>query len=1007
MAAGSIIIDLLMRTGAFETDTKRAEKALKDLQASAARMGAVVGASVAAATVATVTLFDHLVKGASEYQDLAEMTGTSAEALASYAVAAGTAGVSMGSVADAMNKLTKGLTGVDDESKAAGAALGALGLEVEDFKKLDPAEQYEAISKAMAGFEDGAGKAAVAQALFGKAGVEQLKVFKALEEQGGRTKILTQEQIELADAYADQQAKLTTELSLYAQAAATQALPAVNDLIGAFTDVFKDMVGVDKATGQLAKNNGIQEFADKAANALAFVADAVQGVVVIFSRTGEFIGFAGAAMAATVRGEFEGLKGIIAEYNASLDNSQFKSVRGALDDRRAKREQEERAAATFVGPPASAAAKGKSPLKFDGVNKPKKGGAGDDPTKKILDNRLKELERDVKREQDLMSDRNEFLELYNNQGLLSIKSYYDAQRTIIEANTSAKIEAYNKEIAALEEYQRKAKKPAEKEATKGRIEDVAAKRAEAEQEAGKKSLVLNIKQVEAEERLKQEIKAVSAEVLELQGNLAAAAAIRFDQQNLDLVRRLTAEGNTEALKMLASLREMTIAQAKFSQETKKTGQITESLHNDEERIGIARQLGAITELESLKQLGERRQDALKQMEAHVKAQEAIAEASKNPELIQNPERARLELEKLAAVADPLADKFRGIFQGSFSNAFEGFINGSMNAKDALRSFASSVSKELMHITADNLAEQIFGKEGPLGGLGDLLGSAMTGGKSAAKSAKPTVDTSAITRSLTTLQATGVDPTTSALARLAQAADGAAGSLGGQGTGDGSSSDLPWESGYPEGSDGSGVWESGFPSSTSGGSGPADVWESDFPTFGTSSADQSSVGMDATADKSLADFGRTATDATFSILKLADAAGKGGGSMEQLPQLLQGLFSSLTGAMGGSGGSGGGGSSGGGFWGTIMKAAVSYFGGAKAGGGDVIAGRSYLVGEMGPERFVPRTTGTILNTQQISRQADQRPIQITQQFAPGTSRATVDQAAAQAGAAVRRATARTR
>lgn len=993
MAAGSIIIDLLMRTGAFETDTKRAEKALKDFHASAARMGAVVGASVAAATVATVTLFDQLVKGASEYQDLAEMTGTSAEALASYAVAAGTAGVSMDSVAGAMNKLTKGLTGVDDESKAAGAALGALGLKVEDFKKLDPAEQYEAISKAMAGFEDGAGKAAVAQALFGKAGVEQLKVFKALEEQGGRTKILTQEQIELADAYADQQAKLTTELGLYAQAAATQALPAVNDLIGAFTDVFKDLVGVDKATGQLAKNNGIQEFADKAATALAFVADAVQGVVVIFSRTGEFIGFAGAAMAATVRGEFEGLKGIIDEYNASLDNSQFKSVRGALEDRRAQREQEERAAASFVGPPASAAGKGagsgKPPLKFDGVNKPKKGGAGDDPTKKILDNRLKELERGIKREQDLMSDRNEFLELYNSQGLLSIQSYYDAQRTIIEANTSAKIEAYNKEIAALKEYQqRKTTKPAEKEATKGKIEDVAAKRAEAEQEAGKKSLVLNIKQVEAEERLKQEIQAVSAEVLELHGNLAAAAAIRFDQQNLDLVRRLTAEGNTEALKMLATLREMTIAQAQFSQETKKTGQITASLHNDEERIGIARQLGAITELESLKQLGERRQDALKQMEAHVKAQEAIAKASKNPELIQNAERARLELEKLAAVADPLADKFRGIFQDSFANAFDGFINGSKSATEAFRSFASSVTQELTRMASQGIAEQIFGKDGPLGGLGDVFGSVMIGGRSASNAGRPAVDTSAITRSLTTLQATGVDPTTSALARLAQAADGAAGSIAGNGTGDGSTSDLPWEFGFPGSSDSSGVWESGF------------------PTFGTGSADQS-VATETTAEKSLADFGRTATDATSSILELADAAGKGGGAMQQLPQLFQGLFSSLSGIMGGIGGSGGGGSSGGGFWGTVMDAAVSYFGGAKASGGDVIAGRSYLVGEMGPERFVPRTTGSILSTQQTSRQVDQRPIQVVQHFASGTSRATVDQAAAQAGAAVRRATARVR
>lgn len=54
------------------------------------------------------------------------------------------------------------------------------------------------------------------------------------------------------------------------------------------------------------------------------------------------------------------------------------------------------------------------------------------------------------------------------------------------------------------------------------------------------------------------------------------------------------------------------------------------------------------------------------------------------------------------------------------------------------------------------------------------------------------------------------------------------------------------------------------------------------------------------------------------------------------------------------GSTGGGS--GSLWGDL---AVAIFGGAKATGGDVIAGRSYLVGEQEPEMFVPRTAGTIV------------------------------------------------
>lgn len=44
---------------------------------------------------------------------------------------------------------------------------------------------------------------------------------------------------------------------------------------------------------------------------------------------------------------------------------------------------------------------------------------------------------------------------------------------------------------------------------------------------------------------------------------------------------------------------------------------------------------------------------------------------------------------------------------------------------------------------------------------------------------------------------------------------------------------------------------------------------------------------------------------------------------------------------------------------------SIFGGGKASGGDVIAGREYLVGERGPEMFTPRTNGTITPNNQLA------------------------------------------
>jgi hypothetical protein len=300
MAAGSIIIDLLMRTGSFVTDTERAEKSMRALQKAAkesfdkAIVAGIVKGQLAFETLAgaartTAQVFQTLTIDAAQFKDLEETTGAAAEALASLQVAASTAGVPIDAVGEAMNKLTKNLVGVDDESKAAGAALAALGLSVEEFKKLDPAAQYEEIGKALAGFADGASKTAVAQALLGKAGAEQLKVMKALEEQGGRTSILTKQQIDRADAFADAQARSAAQLRLYAQAAASEAIPALTTFTNLTVETIKAFIGVDAATGKLAAEQSIREWAKEG---VIWVAE-LAGKLVLFAKG---LGVAGAGL---------------------------------------------------------------------------------------------------------------------------------------------------------------------------------------------------------------------------------------------------------------------------------------------------------------------------------------------------------------------------------------------------------------------------------------------------------------------------------------------------------------------------------------------------------------------------------------------------------------------------------------------------------------------------------------------------------------------------------------
>ena len=319
MAAGSIIIDFLMRTGAFETDTKRAEKALQRLQKQATDTGKAIGTAIVVGATAAAAGFQLLVDSASDFKDLEEQTGATAEDLASLSIAASVAGSSVADVAGQMNRLTKALTGVDDESKAAGAALTALGIPIEEFKRLDPVAQIDALAQAFNSAEKVSKQTAVAMALFGKNGAQMLSLFRELGAEGGRQKILTQEQIELADEYADRQKKQIATLKAYAQAAAIDVLPALNDLTAAAKDVAREFFGIDEAGKKLAGESPVKQFADSAISVLAFIVDAAQGVVRAFEAIGVGIGGAVAATEAARRLQFGAAKQIAAETAADID----------------------------------------------------------------------------------------------------------------------------------------------------------------------------------------------------------------------------------------------------------------------------------------------------------------------------------------------------------------------------------------------------------------------------------------------------------------------------------------------------------------------------------------------------------------------------------------------------------------------------------------------------------------------------------------------------------------
>lgn len=181
MSTGSIIVDLLMRTGRFETDTKKAQKALRDFEKQAIDMGRKVGLAMAAVGTAAALLVKRSIDNADAMTKLAQQTGTTVESLSELTFAAALADVKQEELGASLVKLTKNMSDASMGTGEAIKAFDALGISVKnsDGTLRDSNAVFADIAEKFAGFADGAEKTALAVALFGRSGAQLIPLLNA------------------------------------------------------------------------------------------------------------------------------------------------------------------------------------------------------------------------------------------------------------------------------------------------------------------------------------------------------------------------------------------------------------------------------------------------------------------------------------------------------------------------------------------------------------------------------------------------------------------------------------------------------------------------------------------------------------------------------------------------------------------------------------------------------------------------------------------------------------
>lgn len=245
MSIGTITVDLLAKTGSFETDVNRAaklaEKRAKEIDAAFARLGVGIGLGLTAAGGAAVLIGKNAIDQLAALDDAAQKTGASVEYLSKIQQSTMAFNHNFDEVDSAISRLAKGMATVDDESNKTNKALAALGVSAKDAggSLRDPAQVLIDVAKSLQNYQDGAAKTALVTDLFGKSGANLLPVLNDMADSVDGFTGATKESAAEAAAFQDNVSKLTGQLKTLAQEVASDVLPTLNSFFDTLQNIRK------------------------------------------------------------------------------------------------------------------------------------------------------------------------------------------------------------------------------------------------------------------------------------------------------------------------------------------------------------------------------------------------------------------------------------------------------------------------------------------------------------------------------------------------------------------------------------------------------------------------------------------------------------------------------------------------------------------------------------------------------------------------------------------------
>jgi len=794
---GSMVVSLGLNATEFVTGLTKSEyearKFAQNMEKIGRQAGTFLGVAATAAAAGLFVMTKNAIDAADHLNDLSKSTGIAVGTLGGLGFAAEQSGSSLEGVGKAVGKLNIEIAAAAAGNEQANRTFAAMGISVRDAAgNIKDADQvFSEVATAFASYEDGPNKAAIGNALFKKSYQD---IIPLLDQGGAKLQAnvdyykkyagVTEEVAQQADEFNDTIKKLQLLTGSFARTLAAELLPSLQNVADEF------LRSKEKGDQFKGTASDVAEFLKGAAVVAAYTAQAFRGL-------GLVIGATAAQLSALGHGDFKGVKFIGDEVKKDIEESkkQLASFVDAINN--TKKETGTANNAFFFNRTITT----KRPAPSIGDT----GAIGDaeNLAKKILDGQIKALEASIAREKDILSERADFLRDYFSEGLLSVEQYYDQTQRSRDENLRAALADLDKEVAAAQAAKAKLSKAADREEVQNKINDIRERQANLTRDAATQERAFDRERDRAAQQYADQLDELNAKMLELAGNTAAAASIRFDSQNRILANSLASARNQQGQDQLAAIKAATVLQSRLNDEQLKFTRILDVVALKTSAIDLLQQNGSLTELDAINKRSEAYRAYIPLLEQVAAKYDVLAASATDPAsaagFAVNAAKIREQIAQMAVASDALAQKFRGVFVDAFADGITSLVTGAKTLKDVLKDVEKSIVQSISQIASKNISESLFGKEGALGGIpnffaglfgdkskgagGDLISTIFGGAKGGATAADAALVTLSTTTAVAdaavvTFTASMTAATAAATAFAASASAGSAGAIGG-------------------------------------------------------------------------------------------------------------------------------------------------------------------------------------------------------------------------------------